>query len=352
MSLDKKIDENSDVKIELTPSELKSLLRIQQVVDKESAEDEIDLSELWQSLIRRKYLIMSLTLLMTLIAAGASINMTSKFESTVLIAPVSSEGGTSGLLAQYGGLASMAGISLPTGSNGISQAQEAQAILTSYRFLSEYIKEKSLKKILFYERWDENKQHWIPQKEGALSSLKKSILGQQDPQQDIVYEGQEVLSDGEPTMMESVNVFKQMLSISEEGKSGLTRLKISWVNPVQAMVLANDLVQRVDDELRQEAILESKEIIAYMQEKLPSIELQDLRMIALKMVEEQLKKITFAEVNKEYVFKVIDPAIVAEKPVSPKKGLIVAVGFVLGLMLSIFIALVLNWREKSKQELT
>lgn len=349
MVSDQKTEENSAPKIELTHEELKKILCVEQAPDERYVDDEIDLAELWQGLMRYKVLIIGLTMVVTVVAAIVSMKMTPKYESTVLMAPVSSEGASSGLLAQYGGLASMAGISLPSGSGGVSQAEEAQAILMSYRFLSEYIKEKALKPVLFYEQWSMDKQDWISKKEGILAGIKLSLLGQPS-KADFEYQGQEVLADGEPSMAESVRVFKQLLSISEEGKTGLIRLKIAWINPVQARIWANELVQRVDDELRQKAILESQDIIEYMQKKLPSIELQDLRMIALSMIEEQVKKITFAEVNKEYVFKVIDPAIVAEKPVSPKKGLIVAVGFILGLMLSVFVALILNWR-KNKLEL-
>ncbi len=339
MASDKKIEDGLEHKIELTQEELKNLLRVQHVVDDRYGDDEIDLSELWQSLMRRKMLIAGVTIVMTLMVTIVSMKISPKYESMVLIAAVSSGNSSNSLLAKYDGLASMAGIALPGSSDGVSQAQEAQAILVSYRFLSEYIKDKALKQELFPERWSVDEQRWLP-KEESLFGKKNEV--------EFKYKGQENLSDGEPSMGESVAAFKKILSISEERKTGLIRLKISWINPVQASIWANDLVQRVDDELRQKNILESKDVMAYVKEKLPTIELQDLRMIALTMMEEQVKRITFAEVNKEYVFKVIDPAIVAENPVSPKKGLIIAVGFVLGLMLSIFIALILNWREKNK----
>jgi len=348
MALDKKVEDGSEVKIELTSTELKSLLRIQKSADEHYGEDEIDLSELWQGLMNRKILIISVTLLVAVAAVLFAFKATPKYEATVVLVPVSSEGGASGLLAKYGGLASMAGITLPSGSEGISQSEEALAILMSYRFLSEYIQEKKLKQVLFYKRWDMEYQRWMVKK-GVILGLKKTLFSSKNNHSGFSYEGKEVLLEGEPSMTEAVALFKKNIFVSEDSKTGLIHLKLSWVNPVQAKNWANELVQRVDDELRQKSIVESQGIMDYMQQKLPSIVLQDLRMIALKMMEEQVKKITFAEVNKAHVFKVIDPAIVAETPVSPKKGLIVSVGFVLGLMLSIFMALILNWREGIKK---
>lgn len=341
--------ECKDSKIELTPNELKNLLRAAQGSDVTPySEDEIDLAELWYGLIKRKFLIVSVTLLVTLMAGIVAITAMPKYESTVLVVPVSSGGGSGGLLAKYGGLASMAGIDLPSGSEGISQSQEAKAILTSYRFLSEYISEKGLKRVLFYQDWSSENGAWKIKEAGLLEEIKLSLSASKESEPGFRYEGQEVLEPGEPSMTKAVALFKTLITLSDDSKTGLIKLKIAWESPLQAKNWANDLITRVDNELRQKAILESQDMMEYIQQKLPTIELQNLRMIALNMIEEQVKKITFAEVNKAYVFRVIDPAIVAEKPVSPKKGLIIAVGFVLGLMLSLFLALVLNWREKAK----
>jgi len=333
-------------KIELTIEELKEIVGTGSSGQVLANEDEIDLLELWNSLVERKWLILSLTFMVTLSAAIASLLMTPKYESTAVVYPVTVDS-SAGLLSKYGGLASMAGISLPDGSEGVSLSQEALTILKSHRFLAEFIEEKKLKPILFYKNWDSDLEKWIVAETSWLSGLKEVILGK--PEKTVSYPGQEKLEDGEPSMQKAVNLFlNQVLSISEDEETGLIKLKITWKNPVEAKIWANELIQRVDDELRHKAIAESKQMVDYIKGKLPTIELQNVRVIALNIIEDQVKKATFARVNKEYVFTVVDPAIVAEKPVSPKRKLIVVVGFVLGLMFSVFVALILSWRKKSK----
>ncbi len=331
-------------KVELTPEMLQALL--QQNASQAFAEDEIDLAELWSSFIKRKWLIIVLTGLVTFSVALATLFITPQYESSVSLMPVSG-GGESDLTSKYGGLASLAGISLPSGGE-MALSTEAVTTLMSKRFLKDYILEKDLKKQLFYQSWDSDNSRWLVS-ESLMGSFKKmltNLFGSSESGAKFSYEGQELLAEGEPSVYSVVDFFsKNVLSITEDSKSGMFTLKIKWIDPVVARDWANELVLRVDNELRQKAIAESQATITYMQDKLPTIELQDFRTIALQMIEENLKKVTFAQVKKEYVFKVIDPAIVAEEASSPKKGLMVAVGFVLGLMLSLFLALVLNWRD-------
>lgn len=310
------------------------------------ADDEIDLAELWRGLVKRKMLIFTMTFWVTLVTAVAALNMTPKYESKVLLAPVGDGDSTSGLIAKYGGIASLAGISLPSSKDGVSKMAEAKAILTSYQFLSEYIAKHNLKPVLFANQWDAEAQAWHQPKESLLKNAKTAVVEAMTFRDGVSPADKAPVNPfGEPTMQEAVKTFKELVQISEEKDSGMVTVKVTWSDAVQAQFWANDLVHEVDRLLREKAIKESENVIAYLQDKLPTMQLADIRNMALSLIEQEMKKVTFARVHPEYVYKVIDPAIVADQPASPKKGLMVAVGFVLGLMLSIFMALILNARS-------
>ncbi|MBN2647664.1 MAG: hypothetical protein JXR44_07760 [Thiotrichales bacterium] len=319
-----------------------------QVVRSDIADDEIDLAELWRGLVKRKALIFTMTFLVTLAAAVAALNMTPKYESKVLLAPVGEGDSTAGLMAKYGGLASLAGISLPSSKDGVSKVAEAKAILTSYQFLSEYIAKHNLKPVLFASRWDSDAQMWRKTEESLITNAKMAAFEAMTFRDGISpADKAQANASGEPSMQEAVKQFKELVQISEEKDSGMVSVKVTWSDAVQAQFWANDLVHEVDQLLREKAIKASENVIAYLQEKLPTMQLADIRNMALSLIEQEMKKVTFARVHPEYVYKVIDPAIVADQPASPKKALMVAVGFVLGLMLSIFMALILNVRSGS-----
>ena len=87
------------------------------------SDDEIDLKELFMVLWSGKWLISAVTGAAAVISVVVALSLPNIYTASALLAPAESEGGgLSGLMAQYGGLASLAGVSLPGGGEG-SRAQ-------------------------------------------------------------------------------------------------------------------------------------------------------------------------------------------------------------------------------------
>jgi len=117
--------------------------------------------------------------------------------------------------------------------------------------------------------------------------------------------------------------------VGQDKKTGLVTLGIEWADPGQAAAWANALVVRVNAELRARAVAESERSIAYLREQLHKANLEELRLALANLI----KGITFAKATEEYAFKIIDPAVVPERRIKPKRALMVVLGGVLGLML-------------------
>lgn len=308
-------------------------------------DDEIDLLELWQAIYKRKWLISGLAFGLAFVLAAYSLTLPNKYKASVLMAPVSSGGGgLGGLAAKYGGLASMAGISLPSGESG--ETEEAISTITSKKFLYPFIKESNLKPFLFPDDWDTDTQKWIEKPPGLVVEIKESLLGKAESV--IPEEFQEPLAVGEPTSFEAYEELIKLLSISTDKNNGFVTLSLELTDPILSMTLSNQLVKEINQQLRQQQIDQSKKTIQYLREALPKVKLVELKEIIFSMIEDNAKNMALAETREDYVFKVIDPAVIPEEKSGPKRGLMVAVGFVLGLMLGIFMALILHWREKNK----
>lgn len=312
-------------------------------------DDEIDLLELWQAIYKHKWLIIGLAFVLAFFLAAYSLTLPNKYKASVLMAPAvsSDSGGMVGLASKYGGLASMAGISLP--SEGSGETEEALSTITSKKFLYPFIEKSGLKPLLFPENWDVDNQEWVEKPPGLVAKIKESLLGKS--KKTIPEEFREPLAPGEPTNFESYEVFIKLLSVSTDEETGFVTLSLEFFDPVLAMTLSNQLVEEINQQFRQQQIEQSKKTIQYLRNALPKVKLVELKEIIFSLIEENIKNMTLAETREDYVFKVIDPAVIPEKKSSPKRSLIVAAGFILGLMLGIFIALILNWREKNKSEI-
>ena len=120
-----------------------------------SDEDEIDLLELIRTLLNAWKTIVGITIVCIGLATAYALNAPEVFKAESLLAPAGDEKSSSpSSLGQFGGLATMAGISIPTDSN----VEQVVATLNSRKFLRSFIQEKKLAPILFEEIWDPENQ--------------------------------------------------------------------------------------------------------------------------------------------------------------------------------------------------
>ena len=83
-----------------------------------SDEDEIDLLELIRTLLQAWKTIVGITIVCVGLAVAYALHATEVFKAETLIAPHPEEkSGASSALSQFGGLAAIAGISIPSDSN-------------------------------------------------------------------------------------------------------------------------------------------------------------------------------------------------------------------------------------------
>ena len=145
-----------------------------------------------------------------------------------------------------------------------------------------------------------------------------------------------------------LNLLKQCLSVDEDKKSGLITLSISWKDPAVAAQWANDLVKQLNEQLREQAIADSKKRVGYLEQELAKTTLQDMRAVLYNLLESEKQKAMLANVNEEFALEVIDPAVAPETREKPKRKLIVALGGVCGGFLGIFAVFFAQFLQKLK----
>jgi uncharacterized protein involved in exopolysaccharide biosynthesis len=281
-----------------------------------SDEDEIDLLELIRTLLQAWKAIVGITILCTGLAVAYALYAPEVFKAETLLAPAQEEkSGASSSLRQFGGLAAMAGISIPSDSN----VEQVVATLNSRKFLRTYINQNKLIPVLFDEIWDADNQSWM------VPSV-----------------------EDEPTEQKAIKSFKTCLSVDEDKNSGLITLSISWKDPEVAAQWANDLVKQLNEQLREQAISDSKKRVGYLEQELAKTTLQDMRAVLYNLLESEKQKAMLANVNEDFALEVIDPAVAPATPEKPKRKLIVALGGVCGGFLGIFAVFFAQFLKKLK----
>lgn len=300
-------------------------------------DDEIDLLALAKTIWNQKRLIAAITFVTTTVAIIAALVMTPVFRSTVLLSPVTidaSKSSLGALASQFGGLASLAGVTLPGGGN----VDMAIATIKSRKFLLSFVEKNNLKPVLFDERWDRASKQWIVEDASFVARIKEVILPAKPP-----VESMENLAPGEPTANETYKfLMEEVISVEKDAITSLVTLGVTWKDPAKAAAWANQLIAQVNDQLREQAVTEAERSISYLTEQLNHVAVADLRSVLFRMIEEHTKNMTLAKTQQEYAFKVIDPAVPPdlEDKIKPKRGLMVILGFVVGIFIGVLVAFI------------
>ena len=266
----------------------------------QSADDEIDLLEIWKVLYKNKRMILATAFVAALLSAGLSLRMNNIYRADVLLAPAQNDGGKGAgkgagigaALGSLGGLASLAGISL----GGMGSTEENLAVLQSRDFLWKFVQEKKLVTILFENEWDEQQKKW-----------KES-----DPKK-------------QPGQMDVYRLFNQgkLLNVDRDKKTGLITVSVEWKDAALAAEWANSLVEKLNQYLAQQAIARSERSLEYLNEELRRTQIEEMRKTLFDLIANEQKSVMLANTQKEFAFKVLDPAVEPDKKVRPKRSIIV-----------------------------
>lgn len=227
------------------------------------------------------------------------------YRATVVAIPSgmdrSGVGGALGMaLGSLGGLASLAGVSVPSGD---ASADEALAVLDSRDFTRKFIDRHDLMPILFSRKWDAAKKNWA------------------------------VDQSRQPTPAQAYDLFDNRIRrVAQDRKSGLITLQIDWRNRNQAAEWANGLISQLNSEMRSRAIDQASASIGFLERELDKTSVVATRDAISRLIEVQVRQRMLASVSPEYSFRVLDPATPPDLDdvVSPRKLLLLAVGIFVG----------------------
>ena len=202
---------------------------------------------------------------------------------------------------------------------GVFQARttgnHAFSLLRSRLIRRQFIESENLMPILFADQWDSEKHAW-----------------------------RESNTDLQPTIGDALEFLeREVLFTSFNSSTGFISVHVEWSDPEIAAIWANQLVEIADSAIRERDIDEAQRSIQFLEAQVRAASLESIKSLMYKLIESHAKTIMVASIKDDYVFAVIDPAVVGRSddtinmPVSFKLSL--ALVFALGCsMLGAFVA--------------
>ena len=298
-------------------------------------DDEIDFLELFSVLLKGKWIIFSLTTLLSIVGVIYSLFLPNIYESKSILVPVNSSNNISGALGSYSSLAGLAGISLPPAGEGNS-VKAIQKISTLSFFENNILTNIFLPDLMAVKSWNSETNTVSYDKNIFETTSNTWIRNYSYPQQQI------------PSAQESYAKFKEHLNVSKDIKSGSIILSINHQSPFIAKQWTELIVDEINSYYRKKDKSEAERAVNYLNQQISKTGLTEVKQSIAELLQEETKKLTLIEANQYYVFDYIDPPAIMEKKTKPNRALICIICSLIGLMLSIVIVLIRHFVIKPK----
>ncbi len=293
-------------------------------------DDEIDLRDLFRVLWAGKWLIGGITFAAAVISVVVALMLPNIYRAEALLAPNDQDGGTglSALAAQYGGLASLAGINLGSGSS--DNTAVGLEILKSRKFISDFIeRHEILVPLIAAKGWNEETGELKIDSDIYDVSAQKWVRKVRPPRKTI------------PSLQEAYEEFiEEFFSVSQDRKTGFVTIAVEHYSPTIAQQWVNWLVDDINSTIMKQDVEEAEQAIAYLNEQIESTSLAELHIVFFRLIEEQMKTIMLANVSNEYLLRTLDPAVAPEEKDKPGRSLIVILSTLLAFFLAAAVVLV------------
>ncbi|CAB0151180.1 hypothetical protein PSI9734_01593 [Pseudidiomarina piscicola] len=241
---------------------------------------------------------LGLPLVLALSLAAIKWFSVEQFEAETVLAPSEERGG--GLADMAGGIAGLAGLAGFNLSSGkINDTQMAVEVLKSRDFLHAFIERHGLMPLLLGD-------------EASAEELQQVWRG--------------------------YNEFRERFVIEYDRAKGIVTLRMSDADAEAAASWLRLLVKDINIHMRERERARVEQQISYLTNKADEIQQADVRESLYRLLQEQYNRAMLVEVNDDYVFETIDPAVAPHQP----KGLHAMTWLLVGALLGGFIMIVVT----------
>lgn len=300
--------------------------------------DAIDIKDLLNVLLGAKWTITVVMGFAGAISLAVALSLPNLYNASAVLAPAeTTSGGLSGVMQEYSGLASLAGVSLP-GRNRGGRTQLALQLMKSRAFTANFIERRNiLPELMAAESWDRSSGKVLFDPDSYDAATKEWVRNVKSPRA------------AKPSAQEAYKAFTDILSVSEDKDTGYVYVSIEHLSPNVAARWVNWLVEDVNLAVKTQDVLEAERSIKYLKQQVANTSVADLQAVFFTLIQSQTETVMLAEVRPQYVFKTIDPAVPPEQKSGPQRILICILGTLLGSILAMGIVLVRHYSKSDAE---
>jgi len=296
-------------------------------------EDEIDLRELFKTIVEGKKIILSITLLIVTVTFFYVLKLPNSYSSSALLIPTEQDKGSA--LGGLGGLAAMAGVSLG-GSSSMTPDVAFESLLNNYDFMREFVEKNKILEHYSRENADENY---------VFALGYRGIY-------DLFRSESEAIEDREAALFDLIKTIKTNFSISPDKKSGLITISYSDHDRSFAPKMVNMFLEDASEHLVKNNLNNVNKKLHYFEKEMAHAQGFEMRQSLSGIISKIVQEKVMMQSKQYYQSDLLTPpqeAYIKDKT-KPKRGLILVVSFVTSIILGIFVVFFISFLRQNRDE--
>lgn len=297
----------------------------------------IELMDLFYILVKKKWIIISITAFTSIIGVIYSLSLPNIYESKGILAKAGPSDVISGALGRYSGLAGLAGINLPQNSDQGNSQQAIQKLNSLSFFEKKIMTNIFLPNLMAVKSWNSQTNEIVYDESIYNKDNNAWVRDVSDAKKQ------------KPSAQESFTVFKSShLQVNQDKETGFITLSIKHQSPFIAKQWAELMISEVNAFYREKDKLESENAVSYLNQRITNTKLSEVRLVMANLLQEETQKLSLIEANDYYVFDIIDPPAIMELKSDPKRSLICIISALMGAITAIFLVLIQHYFIKEE----
>lgn len=297
-------------------------------------EDEIDLRELFNTILKNKFKIIAITFIITSLTIAYTLTIPNSYKSSIILAPQEQSKGTS-----LGGLSALAGIAgVDLGGSSMDAYNSMNTILNDNSFQKMVIEKHNLVEKLTPKSMDKNLVFALGIR--SLYDLLKSDNKNKKSKEELVFN--------------TIKKLKKVVSLSSDKKSGAITMSVELNDRFLAKELLEIYLEESTTFLQTLDMKDINKKLSYYKKELSNINDIELKLQISQLISSLIQKKVLSSASEYYNVKVMTKPQVAfiKDKSKPKRSLIVVVSFVTSIILSIFLVFFLEFIKKDEEEVS
>lgn len=296
-------------------------------------ENEIDFRKLFEVIWGGKWIVLTITSFFILAAIIHSISLPNIYKSSALLSAVDQQNSINNTMKSYGGLATLAGINIPTQSNASNSIKAIDKVNSLSFFSDNILPNIFLPNLMAVKSWDSISNTIYYDASIYNESTKKWIRNSKIP-----------------TVQESFYVFKNKhLEISEDKNTGFITISVKHQSPHVAKTWVDLIVKEINYFFRAKDKVEATAAIDYLNIQIAQTSFTEIKEVIAQLLQQKTQLLTLIEVSDFYVFEYIDPPAVMESKSEPNRLLMCILSALIGITLGIVTVLIRDYANRTRK---